>query len=62
MVATPSLAAHKITHNRIVKSGVVGERVYDASQIDTSTSKQAIETAVKAALVTDYTLQLFGVK
>jgi hypothetical protein len=47
-----SVIADKTAHDRIVKSGISGEQVNDASQVETSTSKHAIETAVKAAVTT----------
>jgi hypothetical protein len=44
--------ADETAHDRIVKSGISGEQVNDASQVETSTSKHAIETTVEAAVTT----------
>jgi hypothetical protein len=44
--------ADETVHDRIVKSGISGEQVNDASQVETSTSKHAIETTVEAAVTT----------
>jgi hypothetical protein len=40
-------------HYRIVKTGVSNEKVNDASQIEISASKHAIEAAVKSAIAAD---------
>jgi hypothetical protein len=40
-------------HDRIVKTGVSSEKVNDASQIEISASKHAIEAAVKSAIAAD---------
>ena len=47
-----AIVADETAHDRIVKSGISGEQVNDASQVETSTSKHAKETAVEAAVTT----------
>ena len=57
-----SLRGDELAHDGIVKSSIVRKRVNDTRQINTSTSKYTIITAVKAAVATDDALQLFRVK
>jgi hypothetical protein len=49
-------------NDRIVETGVFIKQVNDASQIETSTSKHAIEIRVESAIIADNALQLTRVK
>jgi hypothetical protein len=40
-------------HDGIVETGVSGENLNDASQVETATSKNTIETAINAAVTAD---------
>jgi hypothetical protein len=47
-----SVIADKTAQDRLVKSSISGEQVNDATQVETSMSKHAMETAVNAAVTT----------